>query len=158
MTTTQPWVRRDPRPYEVGNLESVRHGAYSPRLIAAKADEVHNEILAVAPWLDREEFLPAVNRYLRAAAREALLHDHVTRLSAQKGAGAVSPRVWEQVTAATRLAAKLATDLGLDPIGHARLRAVAGAAEVTALTLADLAESGRRIREGREAEIEGGST
>ena len=149
MSTTEPWVRRPAQPYEPGNTAAVKHGARSDRIVALKAAEVHDELLEVAPWLDELKFLPAVSRYLQAAAREQLLHEYVTRASAEEGAGSVSSRVWEQVTAAARLAAKLGQDLGLDPIGHARLRAVAGAAEVTALTLADLKASGREALDAR---------
>jgi hypothetical protein len=145
------WVRRDAEPFQPGNTAAVTHGARSPRIIEAKAAEVHTELLEVAPWLDRDEFLPAVVRYLQACAREQLLHEHITRLSADDGPGAVSSRTWEQATAAARLAAKLGQDLGLDPIGHARLRAVAGAAEVTAITLADLQATGREIMARRTA-------
>jgi len=137
--------RRHP-PFGEGNVVAVRHGANSPRAIAVRAAEVHEELLEVAPWLDRTEFLPAVHRYLQAAAYEQLLIDYVN----ERGVGNVAPRVLEQKNAATNTASKLAKDLGLDPIGHARLRAVAGAAEVTALTLADLELEGRRIRERRE--------
>ncbi len=107
----------------------------------------------MAPYLDEPHFAPAVARYLAAAAREALLDEHVRRVCADKGAGAVPSRVWEQVTACARLAAKLGQDLGLDPIGAARLRAVAGSAELTARSLAELAERGRAIREARMAEF-----
>ena len=130
-------------PFEPGNLKALRHGGNSPRLIAEKAREVHAALLDVAPYLAEPKFLPAVERYLNAAAREALLHDHVSRLSAEQGAGAVPARVWEQVTSAARLAARLGTDLGLDPIGHARIRALSVTAEASEATLADLAEQGR---------------
>ena len=39
--------------------------------------------------------------------RALLLHEHITKVSADKGTGAVSSRTWEQATAADRLAAKL---------------------------------------------------
>jgi hypothetical protein len=131
-------------PFEPGNLKALRHGANSPRLIAEKAREVHAALLDVAPYLAEPKFLPAVNRYLQAAAREALLHDHVSRVSAGQGPGAVPSRTWEQATAAARLAAKLATDLGLDPIGHARIRALSVNAEAVEMTLGDLMAEGRR--------------
>ena len=107
----------------------------SPRAIAAKAAEVHAQLIALVPYLAEPKFLPAVNRYLQAAAREALLDSHITALSAEKGTGAVPSRVWEQATAAARLAAKLGSDLGLDPIGHARIRALSTGAEATEASL-----------------------
>jgi hypothetical protein len=136
--------------FETGNKAALTHGARSPRAIAAKAAEVHDELLTFAPYLSEEKFLPAVNRYLQAAAREALLHGHIVAVSAKDGPGSVSSRVWEQATAAARLAAKLGSDLGLDPIGHARIRALSAGAEVTEATLADLAATGAQTSGYRE--------
>jgi hypothetical protein len=134
-----------------GNTDAVvTHGATSPRAIAERAEQVHAELLAVAPYLAEPKFAPAANRYLQAAAREALLHEHITRLSDEKGPGAVPARVWEQATAAARLAARLGSDLGLDPIGHARIRALSAGAEATEASLADLVAEGRRIRVAAE--------
>lgn len=144
---------RERPPFEKGNQLALKHGARSLRAIAAKATEVHAELTAVAPWLVEEHFAPAVVRYLDAAAREQLLHDFITQTVDEKGAGAVPSRTWEQVTAAARLAAKLGQDLGLDPIGHARLRAVAANASISAATLADLGAEGRQVRLAAEARI-----
>jgi len=77
----------------------------------------------------------------------------VRAVSAEKGAGAVGPRVFEQLTAARRLAARLGETLGLDPFAFSRLKAVAASAEVTAMSLAELSESGRRIRLSAEARL-----
>lgn len=140
-------------PFEPGHTLSLVHGAQSPRTIAARAAEVHEELLQVAPYLDEPRFLPAVQRYLDAAARESLLHNHVTKVSAEEGPGAVPQRVWEAVTAAARLAGKLASDLGLDPIGHARIRALSVGAEATETQLAQLASRGGEILARREAAI-----
>ncbi len=130
------------------------HGAESTAVVEAKAAEVRAEIRELVPWLDEPSFLPAVSRWLRAEARALLLHDHIAAVSAESGAGAVPVRQWEQVTAADRLAAKLGTDLGLDPIGRARIMAIATAAEVGQATLADLAELGRQTA-GMRARLEG---
>ena len=129
-------------PFERGHRLSLIHGADSAGPIAAKAAEVHDELLSIAPYLAEDKFIPAVNRYLQAAAREALL-GHITAVSAEKGAGAVSSRLWEQATAATRLAAKLGSDLGLDPIGHARIRALSVGADENEATLDDLKAQGQ---------------
>ena len=130
-------------PFKPGHRLSLIHGADSARAIEAKAAEVHDELLSIAPYLAEDKFIPAVNRYLQAAAREALLDRHIQAVSAEKGAGAVSSRLWEQATAATRLAAKLGSDLGLDPIGHARIRALAVGAEVGEATLDELKAQGQ---------------
>lgn len=138
-------------PFEPGHTLSTTHGASSPRVIEAKAAEVHEQLLELAPWCNQPHYLPSVNRYLQAAAREALLHEHITTVSAAKGPRAVAARVWEQATAATRLAHTLAGDLGLTPLGEARLRAVAGSAAVTEHTLASVAAQGRATVAGRAA-------
>lgn len=87
-TTRQPGPWK-PGPPPRGNTWHLVHGADSPRAIAAKAQQVHDELLTIAPYLAEEKFLPSVDRYLRAAAREALLDDHITAVSASKGTGAV---------------------------------------------------------------------
>lgn len=146
-------VGRSRDPFPPGNTVALHHGGNSDRKIAAKAIEVHKEIVSVAPWLNEAHFAPAVARYLNAASREQLLHAYVLQRTEEHGAGSVAPRVWEQVTAAARLAAKLGQDLGLDPIGHARLRAVAANASISAATLADLTAEGRQVRLKAEARL-----
>jgi len=141
-------------PFESGNRAALVHGASSPAVIAERAETVHAELLTFAPYLDEPRFMPAIRRYLSAAAREALLDEHIGKLSAEKGTGAVPARVWEQCTAAARLAAKLGDDLGLSPIGHARIRSLsagAGASEASA-SLAELGAEGRRVRIARADE------
>jgi hypothetical protein len=137
--------------FEPGHTLSTTHGANSPRAIAIRAEEVHAELLVSAPYLDDDKFIPAVNRYLEAAARESLLHRHIVTLSESKGPGEVPSRVWEQATAATRLAAKLGSDLGLDPLGHARIRALSAGASVDEASRDDLLARGRAVRAAREA-------
>lgn len=139
--------------FEAGNTAHLVHGARSPRVIAERAAQVHAELLEVADWLEAEHFAPAVQRYLDAAATEALLMDFIRQVTAEKGVGKVPVRTWEQLTAARRLAAKLGQDLGLDPIGHARLRAVAGHAELVGRSVAEARAEGAEIRAHREAQI-----
>jgi hypothetical protein len=135
-------------PFEDGNTAALVHGGNSEQAIAERAELVHAELLTFAPYLDEPRFMPALSRYLAAAAREALLDEHIRNVCAENGAGAVPPRVWEQVTAAARLAAKLGSDLGLDPIGHARIRALSAGADASgaAASLAELSAAGRRAR------------
>ncbi len=148
---TDAWERRDSEPYQLGNLAALKHGAESDRAIEARAAMVHAELEQVAPWLSASEFAPALLRYLRASAREELLHTHIEHVAATQGIGKVPTRSWEQATAAARLAAQLGSSLGLDPIGQARLRATAATAEVSTLTLADMIAGGRRDRLAAQA-------
>jgi hypothetical protein len=136
-------------PFEPGNTLALTHGASSPAKIAERAELVHAQLLEYAPYLDEPRFMPACQRYLDAAARESLLNGHIQAVAAEKGTGAVATRVWEQATAAARLAAKLGSDLGLDPIGHARIRALSSGAAASEASLADLAAEGRAIRQAR---------
>jgi hypothetical protein len=134
-------------PFEEGNTASLTHGAYSPAAIEQRADDVRGELLTYAPYLDEPRFIPAVHRYLTACAREQLAHDALlARGMEAKG----STRLLEVATAAARLAAKLGCDLGLDPIGHARIRALSSGAEASeaAASLAQLGAEGRRARLG----------
>lgn len=132
---------------------ALKSGAYSPRAIAKMAEDVHERLLDVAPYLSDPVFAPQVSRYLEAAARERLIHRHIVAVSDEKGPGRVPQRLWEAATACTRLAAKLADQLGLSPRGHAELKAIAGHAELTQASLADLAERGAEIRARRMAEF-----
>jgi hypothetical protein len=133
-----------------GNTAALKHGADSDRMIEARAALVRSEILEVAPWLAEPEFAPAVARWLRAEARSLMLHDHIAAVTARDGAGKVAIRLWEQVTAADRLAAQLGNVLGLDPLGKARLRQAAAGAEMATASLADVIASGRTIIEAQE--------
>jgi hypothetical protein len=68
------------------------------------------------------------------------------RTSKERGPGAVASRTWQQASAAARLAARLGSDLGLDPIRHARIRALSVASDVgeQSRSLIDLAKQARR--------------
>lgn len=137
--------------FVAGNTAHLVHGADSPRAIAARAEEVHEELLRYAPWVDQPHYLPTVHRYLQAAAREALLHEFIAKVSDEQGVHKVPVRTWEQVTAAARLAHSMAGDLGLTPMGEAKLRAIAGSATATELSIADLQERGAQIRANAKA-------
>ncbi len=75
-------------------------------------------------------------------------------MSAEKGPGAVASRTWEQCTAAARLAAKLGSELGLDPLGHARIRALTAGAASTEHSLADMKAAGRAAIDAEATEDE----
>ena len=141
----------DKRIAEPGNTLALKHGADSERFIAERAEQVHAAILEVAPWINEPHFLPEVARYLRACAREELLHSAIEQVAAAKGADKVPSRQWEQATAAARLASQLAAGLGLSPLGHAKLRAITAGAEVAQVGLADLMAQGRESRLRAEA-------
>ncbi len=138
-----------------GNTIALKHGGNSERSIEARAAEVRSHIFEAAPWLAGEPaYLPAIARYLRAEARELLIHEHILKVADEKGTGAVPQRLWEQATAAANAAMKAGALLGLDPQSLARLRAVTGHVEITQATLEDIASDGRRARQRRAGVID----
>lgn len=135
-------------PFEPGNTLSLRHGAFSPQAIAAKAEQVHNELVLQAPWLAEEKYAPALKRYLDATAREALAHNAL-----MASPNRVSPRLVEAATAAARLAWQMGDALGLTPAGHQKLKLLVAGAAVAEVDVANLASEGQALRrrlEGRQ--------
>ena len=130
--------------FEPGNVVAFRHGAYSERAIAERAQLVHASLLAVAPWCAEDRYLPSVNRYLQATARETLAHDAL-----MAGGKKISPRLLETATAAARLAWSMGDALGLTPAGHARLKLLVAGATGAEMELADLMRQGAEIRAAR---------
>jgi hypothetical protein len=130
--------------FQEGHTLSLVHGAESPRTIEARAAEVREQLFEVAPWLAQDVFVPAVARFLRCEAREMLIHEHIAKVSAEKGAGFVPQRLWESATACANASMKASALLGLDPQSYARLRATTGHAAATEHTLADLKDQGRQ--------------
>jgi len=113
--------------FEPGNLQALKHGAYSDRAIAARAELVRPRLYEVCPWLHETQDVIAVDRFLRAEARALILHEYVT----SKPVDQVPLRAFEQATAADNLAAKLGSTLGLDPTGRARLQQTVASTELT---------------------------
>lgn len=143
---TDPEHDQTVQPFQDVHTLSLKHGAYSKRMIEAKATEVHEELLRVAPWCDEERYMPAVLRYLQATAREQLAHEALMK------ATKISPRLLETATAAARLAWQMADQLGLTPAGHARLKVLTADAAGAEASIADrLAAHGAEIRARREA-------
>jgi len=112
---------------------------------------VHQELLRFAPWLGQEVYAPQLQRYLQATAREQLAHRAL--VTAEQAGKPPSPRLLETATAASRLAWKMADQLGLSPLGHARLKAMTADAEISTLSLADLIAEGASIREAAQARM-----
>ena len=79
--------------FEVGNSVALRHGAQSPRAIAERAQQVHAELLTVAPWLNEPWMAPGLDRYLRACAREQLAHAGIEKAAAEKGPDRIPTRL-----------------------------------------------------------------
>jgi hypothetical protein len=154
-STIWNWQSRGRKRAEIVPAYPLKHGAYSRKEIGKRAEIIHNQLLVVAPWLNEDHFAPAVNRYLIACAREQLAHEAVmSRDLLVKG----STRLLEVATTAARLAAKLGSDLGLDPIGHARLKATAASAELGVQSLEQLAAEGEKTLARRKAQLAADAT
>ena len=151
--TPARWQRREAQPYQPGNLESVRHGARSDRIVEAKVAELRAALYEVAPDLDQPRFTETIERYLRAVAREKLLHGYLI----EKGPANVGQRLWEAASAAANTAQKMSAELGLTPTGFHKLKALWGLgvrAEAEVAALEDLAARGAAIRASRSDLIE----
>jgi len=140
-------------PFENGNTASLVHGADSPRVIEAVGRIVRDDVVEQAPWIVQPIFADALLRYCRAEARARLLSDHMFKLADDEGPDKVPIRLWESAVACDNAASKAAADLGLTPLARARLASLTATTEATHDALARLAETGRAIRQRREAEL-----
>ncbi len=122
-----------------GNTIALKHGANSPRAIAARAELIRPRLFEVCPWLHETHDVIAVDRFLRAESRALILHSYIAGICDGPGAAKVPVKVWEQATAADNLAARLGNTLGLDPTGRARLQQTVASTEAS---LADLRADG----------------
>lgn len=136
-------------PFEPGNTKSLKHGAFSPRSIAARSELVQEALLDVCPWLidvDTE----AIARYCRAEARARMLHEHVMRVADESGVEAVPAYLWTEASRAETNAQKAGQDLGLDPTGRLKIAKDAGLAKHFAgANVGKLVAEGAAIREAR---------
>lgn len=121
-----PWTPRPAQPYQPGNLEAVRHGAFSPRLVEQRASELLAQLRDTedCKWLTDVDAIQ-LDTWLKSRARYELLNEYITSMIDQFGVEAgvekVSMKVWTTVTAQERNLVRLTQDLGLDPTGRAKL-------------------------------------
>ena len=138
-------------PFEEGNTASLVHGADSERTLEAQAAQIRPRLFELCPWLeDVDAIAIAMARFLRVEARSLILESSMAEIIATAGPGKVPIRMWEQANATDRLAGDLGRKLGLDSAGRAQLRQSEAS---TQSSLADLAATGRAIRERRAAEL-----
>jgi hypothetical protein len=117
-----------------GNLARVRHGAYSPRKQAERAELVLRDLLASRPDLGDPELLLPLQLFARATAAHELAHEGLENAAAS--GSAISARLLEAASSAARAAHELGAELGVGPLAQAQLRQVKAQ---TALSLATLA-------------------
>ena len=133
-------------PFEPGNQLGLRHGAYSERAIAERAEQVHAALLEFLPWCADPRYSVSLQRYSQATAREQLAHEAL-----MSAGGKVSARLLEAATSAARLAWLMGDQLGLTPAGHAKLKMLAAGATEAEASLSDLAARGRDVMQARRA-------
>jgi hypothetical protein len=150
----EPASRAQGKPTEPGNLLALKHGADSPRIVAALARIVREEVISQAPWIIEPIFEEAVERYCRASATARLLSDHIFEVCEKQGAEMVPIRLWEGLVASQNLASRCGADLGLTPLSRAKLAALTTSTEVAAQSLNQLGETGKAIRAKRTAALE----
>ncbi len=140
--------------FEPGNQLSLKHGAYSPRVVGERAELVRAELLRLVPGLaDDPESASPLALYCRAVAREELAHEAIEAGSINPRLleivrrqipqaiqpGNVSPRLLEAASAAARVAAELGAQLGIGPRAAAELRQIRSQAALNVAALAQQA-------------------
>ncbi len=106
-------------PFEPGNAIALKHGAHSPRVVAAKVDELEPAVARWisdrAPWASAPEFELARQNYVRHLAVVSLLYDDVTETAARQGPAKVPTRRFETLLTALRGELAALGQLGLTP-------------------------------------------
>ena len=146
------------KPAEPDNKLAVSHGAYSPVMVAAKADELRPMVMKAAPWTTAPEFAGTLELYVRTLATALLGLEHIAKVTEEKGYGAVPNRLVESVNAMTNTAMRAGTLLGLDPRAKAQIQALTASTESSLAGLAQLAQRGQAIRERRDAALNAADT
>ena len=139
---------------EPGNKIAVKSGVYSPAIIGAKADDLRPIITEVAPWTAAPEFFGALELYVRTLATAMLGLEYIEQVVADKGYGKVPPRLIETVNAMTNTALRAGSLLGLDGRSKAQIMALSASTESSLASLDRLGETGRGIRQRRQAELQ----
>jgi hypothetical protein len=138
--------------FEPGNLVALKHGASSPRILEAKAGEIHTALLDVAPWISQLDEV-AVRRYVRVEARAVLLSDYTITKALDSGVGSVPAAMWDVSLKADLAADKLASSLGLTPTSRAALLKDVGAAKRNnaEADIKSLLTAGSKTKAGRQS-------
>lgn len=145
-----------------GNKAALKHGAHSPDAIKQQAVEIRQELLSKLPFLAEEQFAIAFELFCTACAEVELLSDWIWSVREGRteayhrdpnhpktGVQAVPEYLQREYGLAVQRAQKMAQDLGLDPIGFAKLAKELGWAEnLAGQRVNDLVSRGRQLRRG----------
>ena len=113
-------ARGERPPFKPGNVDGLRHGSYSPRIVDPLAHELVERVLAEVAYLAEPSYATAVWAWARAEARIALLVEYVEREGVLDRKGNPRPAL-AALTEQERLATLHRQRLGLDPLSRARL-------------------------------------
>ncbi len=136
-------------PYQPGNTEALRHGAYSPRLVDPIAADLVDRMLSDADlgYLQAAAYRPALWAWARAEAKVQLLEEYLGGRVGDLSRSRVTAAYRELHRAETR-ANSLRAQLGLTPLARARLgKDVAQARQADAAAV--MAELHRLEQQGR---------
>jgi hypothetical protein len=149
-------------PFPVGNTAAETHGVYSDRRVAPVADRLAAELAASAPWTSRPGYQAQVAAWARTEARVVLVSDWLDVVGDLDEYGKPRPATALLDRLEAR-AAKLRDQLGLTPMGHARLLlTVASVVRTQPIgtpgpldgVLAELMAEGRRTLENRAQRLQ----
>lgn len=135
-------------PFPAGNALAVRHGARSPRVYGALAEELAAGLLEVRP--DLAGYPEAVAAWATAEAQAALLRRHLAEVGLFTEDGEVRGKVLGYLRSFERLAAESRKPLGLDPMAEAALARERASAATLAVNLTAIADTGRQAIADRE--------
>jgi hypothetical protein len=152
-------AQRDARGYawetfQRGHFLSIRHGAYSQRVIAPLAEQLIEDLLVDAPDLAAPRYRHAVSAWARAETRCALLTfwaDQREIVDPEDGAEPRS-RLLKELRSAESEAARMRSALGLDPTSHARLVLERAEARLAEWDISEVVAAGRSVIEAKASE------
>ena len=138
-----------------GNLNNLRHGAFSERVLSERSVDIADALFECAPWL-LDSDAAGIEHYCRAEARARLLDEFAwsivegrVSVGGRVGVIAVPPYIWREITGAENNAMRAATSLGLNTEGRLKIAKDAGFAHhFGADRLGTLISRGRELRRG----------
>lgn len=91
---------------------AIRHGAYSVRMVTAKAEEIRAALLEEWPLLSRADPF-TIDQYCWHHARAQMLNDYVLTFVKAYGVEALPKTVWGETSRAESSASRWAVALGI---------------------------------------------
>ena len=129
---TRPASGRPATPYEEGNTAAQKHGARSPRAIAALAQQFADQAIDANPALGLAAFRWELDAWASAEAIRCLITDHLDDQALVNNRNTPRHGLLERLHAAERSAARGREALGLSPLSAAKVAMMlrAGGADI----------------------------